>query len=291
MVTIQEHPLMKKIAENRSSLTPKGRILGDYILKNPRKVVFMTTKELAAACEVSEATVVRFVGQAGFDGYSDFLQTLRDLVDTELTLADRVDLTNLNKPGANRFQQEIFREIDNLKQLYKSVDMDSVNEVVDRLYQSPALYIVGSRASYPIAHYMGWLLGKIRQNIRTLKGSDTACIDCLTIAPADTLVVIIATSRYPNELIRLAKHVRRLGQKLVVFSDSALCPLNNFATLKLVAPSKHIPVFGNPTNITCLINYLLLELAGRYGDRLKAHQEKLEQAYRENDILFNLDTF
>jgi len=46
----QVHLLMKNIYEHRSSLTPKGQILGDYILKNPRKVVFMTTRELAAAC-------------------------------------------------------------------------------------------------------------------------------------------------------------------------------------------------------------------------------------------------
>jgi hypothetical protein len=32
-----------------------------------------------------------------------------------------------------------------------------------------------------------------------------------------------------------------------------------------------------------------LELASRNGGQLKAHQEKLEQAYRENDIVFNLD--
>ena len=32
-----------------------------------------------------------------------------------------------------------------------------------------------------------------------------------------------------------------------------------------------------------------LELASRDGAPLKSHQEKLEQAYLENDILFNLD--
>jgi hypothetical protein len=32
-----------------------------------------------------------------------------------------------------------------------------------------------------------------------------------------------------------------------------------------------------------------LEFASRNGGQLKAHQEKLEQASRENDILFNLE--
>ena len=83
--------------------------------------------------------------------------------------------------------------------------------------------------------------------------------------------------------------VRRLGLTLLVIADSALCPLTHFAHLSLIAPSKNIPFIGNPTTISCIINYLVLELASRNGIRLQQHQEKLEQSYLENDILFNLD--
>jgi DNA-binding MurR/RpiR family transcriptional regulator len=82
--------------------------------------------------------------------------------------------------------------------------------------------------------------------------------------------------------------VRRLDQTLLVIADSALCPLTQFAHLSLIAPSKNIPFIGNPTTISCIANYLVQELASRNGHRLKAHQEKLEQVYYENDILFNL---
>lgn len=84
------HPLIEKISAGIDGLTPKGRILGEYIISQPRKAVFMTTKELAEACGVSEATVVRFVSGIGYYRYSDFQQALRDFVDTELTLLDRL---------------------------------------------------------------------------------------------------------------------------------------------------------------------------------------------------------
>ena len=100
--------------------------------------------------------------------------------------------------------------------------------------------------------------------------------------------LIFAASRYPNELIRLGKMVRRQKKNLIVITDSNLCPLTQFAHLSLVAPSRNIPFIGSPTTISCIINYLVMELAGRDGDRLKNHQENLEQAYWENDILFNL---
>lgn len=289
MADQQSHPAMKEIAEQRHLLTPKARILSNYILKNPRKAVFMTTKDLAKTCDVSEATVVRFVSQLGYKGYGAFQQALRDFVDTELTLLDRADMSGMKGPGTDRLSRVVFEEIDNLKQFHETADMDALRRVVDYLETDKPIYVIGSRLSYTFAYYLGWSLTKIRRDVRIIKGSDSTSIDWLTIAAPESLVIIIATTRYPNELIRLGKMVRRLGLTLLVIADSSLCPLTHFAHLSLIAPSKNIPFIGNPTTISCIINYLVLELASRNGVRLKIHQEKLEQAYLENDILFNLD--
>jgi DNA-binding MurR/RpiR family transcriptional regulator len=280
--------VLERVSARIGSLTPKARLIGEFILDNPRKAIFMTTKELSRATGASEATVIRFVKQIGYGGYSEFLQELRDIIDTELTLPDRVDLTNMNVPESERIRQAVFSEIDNLKQLAENLDLGAFNRAVDLLYSSHAIYVVGSRFSFTLSYYMGWSLTKIRENVHILRGSDSTCIDWLTIAPKDALVVIFATTRYPNELIRIGKQVKRLGQTLLIITDGALCPLIPFADLSIVAPSRHIPLFGSPTTLACLINFFTVELARRYGASLKTHQEKLEKVYLENDLLFNL---
>jgi DNA-binding MurR/RpiR family transcriptional regulator len=284
----QSYLVVKRIKTDLSSLTPKGQIIGKYIMQYPRKAVFMTTRELAETCEVSEATVVRFVSQLGYGGYGEFLQALRDYVDTGLTLKDRADLPSMKAPGTNRFHRVVFDEMNNLKQFYESTDMNTMETFVETLAESPWIYTIGSRLSYTFAYYLGWSLTKVRKGVHILNGSDSTTIDWLTNAPADSLIVMIATTRYPNEMIKLAKVVRRLEYKLLVIADSALCPLTQFAHLSLVAPTKNIPFIGSPTTISCIINYLVQELAGRDGEQLEMHQDTLEQVYRENDVLFNL---
>ena len=148
--------------------------------------------------------------------------------------------------------------------------------------------MVGSRVSYTFAYYMGWSLTKVRRGVHILKGSDSTAIDWLTNAPDDSLVTIITTSRYPNELIKLAKVARRLQHNLLVITDNTLCPVIPFAHLSLVVPSRSIPLIGYPTTISCIINYLVLELVNRQHPQLNEHQERLEQMYLENDILFNM---
>ncbi|MFZ7126203.1 MAG: MurR/RpiR family transcriptional regulator [Desulfobacterales bacterium] len=282
------HPLVNRISGLHRELTPKSRIIGDFVVENPRKAMFMTVAELARACGVSEATVIRFVGQLGYSGYSDFQQSLRDFVDTELTLLDRLEMTAMLEPGAERFRRVVFEEIDNLRQLFEHTDVEQADRVVSMLHASPQIFVIGSRLSYTAAYYLGWSLTKIRGGIQIFRGSDKTTIDWLTISPDDVLVVIVAQSRYPNELIRLGKLVKRLGRSLVVITDSTACPLLHFADESLIAPSTHIPLIGSPTTLSCLVNYLIQELTGRYGADVKAHQEKLEQSYWENDVLFNM---
>jgi DNA-binding MurR/RpiR family transcriptional regulator len=66
--------------------------------------------ELARACEVSETTVVRFIGQLEYASYADFQLTLRDIVDSDLTLLDRAELTDRLQPGADRFRRVVSME-------------------------------------------------------------------------------------------------------------------------------------------------------------------------------------
>jgi DNA-binding MurR/RpiR family transcriptional regulator len=284
----QPHPVIKDIVNRMNTLTPKGKILGSYIIQNPRKAVFMTTRELSEACGVSEATVVRFVGQLGYSGYGEFLQVLRDFVDSGLSLPDRMDLPGMRGPGSDLLHRVIFEEMNNLRQFYETIDMEVLIRIVEQIQESATVYVIGSRVSYTFAHYLGWSLTKVRRGVHILKGSDSTVIDWLTNAPDASLVVIITTSRYPNELIKLGKVARRLQHNLLVITDNTLCPLIPFAHLSLVVPSRSIPLIGYPTTIFCIINYLMLELVNRQHPQLKEYQEKLEQMYLENDVLFNM---
>ena len=282
------NPVIQHIVDHMPRLTPKGRILGNYVVQYPHKAVFMTTKELAEACKVSEATVVRFVSQLGYGTYGVFLQALRDLVNTGMRLQDRVDLPGLRGAKGDRLGRVMAEEMENMRQLYQTIDRETLNAFIDRLGEAAAVYVAGSRLSYTFAYYLGWSLSKVRKGVHILKGSDSTAFDRLNNASPDALVLIVATSRYPNELIRLAKVARRLEQTLFVMADSPLCPLFPFAHQKLVVPARSIPYIGYIAAMSSVISYLVLELASRQRETVGTHQEKLEQIYLENDVLFNL---
>lgn len=275
------------IDEKYQSLAAKGKLLASFVMSNPDKAVFMTTRQLAAASGTSEATVIRFVRQLGFKSYALFIAALRDLIDRELTLLERRKLKRTVKGSdEEELNRLVEQDIGNIITMQKEMDLKRAKKVREVLKAASEIYVIGARLSYSPAHYLGWTLSKIRSNVTILNGSDKTSIDRMVFAKEDTAVVIVATSRYPNELIRMGKIFRRRNFVQILITDSKACPLAPFSDHILVAPQTSIPYLGNPVSIISMIHYLLHSLTGEMGEELRRHQEKLEQAYMENDIWF-----
>lgn len=285
--------LTKVIDTQYTGLTATGKKLAEFVLAKPERAVFMTTRQLAAAVGASEATVVRFVRQLNYPSYALFIDALKRLIDTQLTLIDRGRISRPELSGKivrsedRIFERMINEDIENIREMSKRLDFSEIKKIRKILKDSKEVHIIGSRLSYAPAYYMGWTLAKVRKNVNIFKGSDRTTIDRLVYSPKKTAVVLIATSRYPNELVRMGKIAKRYKFKLILLTDSTSCPLTQFSDHVLIAPSKTIPFLGNPTSLISLINYIVHTQATALGSALKEHQEKLEQAYLENDILFN----
>jgi DNA-binding MurR/RpiR family transcriptional regulator len=78
---------------------------------------------LAAVVGVSEATVIRFVRQLGFESYALFITTLKDLIDRKLTLIER---GQLNHPVMDSEDKELDRlirqDIQSINAMHKKID-------------------------------------------------------------------------------------------------------------------------------------------------------------------------
>lgn len=278
---------LNKIVESKyTELTPRAKKLAEYVIANPEKAVFMTTRKLAKQVGVSEATVVRFVRQLEFSNYSSFISAIKTLIDTELTLIDRGKLIPPNLSEDAELERITYQDIENIRCMSKNLNLSEVKKVRKILINSESLHILGTRLSYAPAYYFGWLMAKLRENVHVHDASDKTNVDKIFFVSKKSTVIIVATSRYPNELINMGKLVKRLQLKMILLSDSESCPLVPFADYTLLAPQGGIPFLGNPASMMTLINYLAHSLSSEMGSELKAHQEKLEQSYLENDILF-----
>ena len=130
-----------RIREGALNYSPKNMALANFIVQNYRRVAFMTARQLAQRCDVSESTVMRFVTSLGYTGYPDFLRALQGIVNYELTAVERFEITpedtkrrpqkTQGRSGERLVRKTILKEIENLRRLYDHFSAEDFDRAVE----------------------------------------------------------------------------------------------------------------------------------------------------------------
>lgn len=116
------------IQENYDRMNANDHRVWQYICRHREECRKMPLHQLADACEVSPATVLRFLKLINMDGYSDFKAFLK--------------WDSLNKPVFN--QHSIEQNSFNLTRTIASIQQADCTELFERMDQSERLYAYGS---------------------------------------------------------------------------------------------------------------------------------------------------
>ncbi len=107
--------LLVKIKSRTSDLTKIEKRVADYISKEPEKVLYMTVNELASASGVSDASVIRFTRDMGFESFQQLKLAL--VKETPSSYQNGEDL--------------IIKEDDNSKQIVDKVKLGCIKSIED----------------------------------------------------------------------------------------------------------------------------------------------------------------
>jgi Transcriptional regulators len=127
------------------SFTPAEQRIADFILSNPREVIYMSVTELAERCGVGDGTVVRFAQDIGFSGYQELKLTLsRDLVGPFENVLEDVSPEDSLDDIVRKITNKNLKAITDTTRL---IDIDSLKKAIEIISQSRKVEFYGVGAS------------------------------------------------------------------------------------------------------------------------------------------------
>lgn len=149
-----EGTVIENLRKSYSDLSVSEKKIADYILKYPDRAVNCNVSELANASGTSDATIIRFSKHLGYSGYYQ----LRIILSRELGRIDRpYDSGNSGDTIAGTLQKYAA----NLQYLAGSIDESRFQKCVQVLEQSHYVHIVAAGNTTPLAHHLGFRLGRL----------------------------------------------------------------------------------------------------------------------------------
>ena len=139
---------LTKIRAEYNQFTKAEKKVADYILQNPREVLFMSITDLAEVCEVGDTSVFRFCKTMNLKGYQEFKMML------SLSLHD--GKSGLGQLDGDISQEDSFSEmaqkvlntnVNALKETFSLLNEENFDKVIRHLHDADRICFYGVGAS------------------------------------------------------------------------------------------------------------------------------------------------
>ena len=123
---MEQNHFMQNIEETYHSLTKVEKKVADYVLQNPRQVLFMSITDLADACQVGETSVYRFCRTMNLQGYQEFkMQLSLGMSEQDEEWAPREDNQSLEKTLKESAERLLQKHVEALEETYRLLNQES----------------------------------------------------------------------------------------------------------------------------------------------------------------------
>ncbi len=259
--------------------------IANAILESYDRAAYLTASKLAEFAGVSESTVVRFASELGFSRYTEFQRAVQELVRIKLTPTQRIEITKQRIGEGDLLENVIESDIAKLRYTLDTLDRQVFERSVDSILKAKTIYIAGARSTEPLAKILYYNLSMIFDNVRFINPSSSAEVfeQMYSIGREDTFIAF-SFPRYSSKMVNAVRFARSNDAEVVVFTDSEVSPLAEYASYTITAQSDMASYMDSLVAPLAIINAMVVEISARCGDMITERFENLEKIWDEYDV-------
>ena len=272
--------LLQRLNHSGKRLSKSHRRIAECIVTHYDKAAFMTASKLGEYVGVSESTVVRFAAALGYDGFPQLQKALQELIRHRLTATQRLEMTG-DMGHAQVLNKVLKTDIQNIRTTLYELDLATFDAVIESILQARNLYVLGLRASAPLAEFFGHYLNFIFPNVHTVTSGVSDVFEQIARISDEDVLIGISFPRYTSHTVKAMKFARSRGTTLIAITDGPLSPLHAEANLCLMAKSDMASFVDSLAAPISLINALIVALSQRRRTQVTDYFDKMENIWSE----------
>ena len=272
--------LLQRLNHSGKRLSKSHRRIAECIVTHYDKAAFMTASKLGEYVGVSESTVVRSAAALGYDGFPQLQKALQELIRHRLTATQRLEMTG-DMGHAQVLNKVLKTDIQNIRTTLDELDLATFDAVIESILQARNLYVLGLRASAPLAEFFGHYLNFIFPNVHTVTSGVSDVFEQIARISDEDVLIGISFPRYTSHTVKAMKFARSRGATLIAITDGPLSPLHAEANLCLMAKSDMASFVDSLAAPISLINALIVALSQRRRTQVTDYFDKMENIWSE----------
>lgn len=284
---MEEIDLLTAIQRKLPELSKGQKRIANFLIENYDKAVYLTASKLGEITGVSESTVVRFAIELGFDGYPKLQRSLEEIVKTNLTAAQRIQVSSdrIVKSDKHILRSVLESDLERIQTTLNEIDEEAFEKVVRKILDAKKVFIVGGRSSASLSSFLSFYLNLMIDDVVFVNSSTvTEIFEQIYRIDENDVFIGISFPRYSQRTVKAMEYAYGKNAATVAITDSRLSPLVKFAECSLIARSDMVSFVDSLVAPLSVINALLVAISVSKKDDLIKNLDRLERLWNEYQV-------
>jgi DNA-binding MurR/RpiR family transcriptional regulator len=263
--------LLKRISQEYEALSKQLKLIARHVEQHRDHLGLEGIQEVASQCAVQPSAVVRFAKHFGFSGYSELQRIFRDGLSRQISpgrtyrarIREVIEAGGRDLSSADIAQEFLTGSIAAMQELQSGLHAPTFRKAVDLLADADAVWIAGSRRSFPVAAYLEYALQHTDKRIVLISALGSMHFGQVRAVRKGDVMIAVSFSPYAEETIAVAAEAQRRGARLIAITDSRMSPLARDAQVVLPVQDNATFGFRSLTSTMGLAQSLFIALAYR----------------------------
>lgn len=259
----------------KKHFTKAQKKIADYFLDNQLLLSQKSLRQAAEEIGVSDASVLRFVREIGYDGYNALKDDLNLIISERVTsgaLSSRLDrqaTLPVDQHFADAFAHTMCEAIENV---FQQNNLALFDQIVEQLNTAHHKYIAGFRGCGGVAHYFARTLRYVINGVVEITAADVDTFGLLQGIGENDVLIFFCFARYYKIDIEICKLAQEKGVKIFLLTDDLISPVASYADHIIVIGTNSMSFYNamTPLNFVCeyIMTLLCMQKEQEVRDRL-----------------------
>ena len=231
------------LIQSYNNLTRSETRVADYILRHKQQVPLQSISELAAACNVSEATISRFCHTVGCASFNEFKLAVvhansgSDVVGMDTDLYSTILPTDSLEQKCRKLCNV---SMEALQQTLHELEVDKISDAVELLNRAKSVYCFGQGNSSIVAEDAWGRFSCVSSKFHYISNANLQATTAELLGK-DDVVLYFSFSGSVRELVEMGQILQKRDAKLILVTRFPNSPGAAYADLLLICGANEAP--------------------------------------------------
>lgn len=278
--------LITKVKSRFPDLTEVEKRIANFITEEPEKVLYMTVSELANASKVSDASVIRFARELGFNSFQQLKIALAKERET-ININDKdiaISKSDSTKEIAEKTKMSCIKAIDDTNSI---VDIKKLETAAHAIFGAKRIETYGVGTSAAVAMVIQYKFIRLGIPCKAYDDPHIQAMSASTMNFGDVVIGISHTGS-TKDTVDSVKIAKEHGAFVISITDHPKSPIAKYSDIVLETFSRETPVKSGAGRSIVAQIFLIETISGLiYSmDPQKAQKYGEESAKAVSDKLY-----